>query len=307
MISEPTFASVPRLGVGTPATSARDGDLEAVVYDANADALYMFSGSTSSTPTVYRLVRDASHTFQIESWQPLPTEHTGAGWRLADGKLYVANGATIQTLDYATAALGSPFSISGLTHIFGVDFDDASGDLLAVNGSEHLVRASMTTHTILPGWNIDLTPFGIADSRVVEVIGEQVFISDGLDTRAATDPMNHAIFVFDVGPRQVTVHWTPQESARIDQLVTYYSQGNRAALVQFGIQVLAYLNAVDPQTNPTPIVLPPPTGSVSQTVTWPAARLGMLDTVKARWAENDEDAHRLGFDVLSFIAALNGH
>ncbi len=165
----------------------------------------------------------------------------------------------------------------------------------------------MTTHTILPGWNVDLTPFGIADSRAVEVIGEQLFISDGLDTRASNDPMNHAIFVFDVGPRVVTVHWTAEESARIDQLVTYYSQGTRQGLVQFGIQVLAFLNAVDPQPQPTPIVLPPPTGTVVQTVTFPASKLAMLDTVKARWVENDEDAQRLGFSVLTFIAALNGH
>ncbi len=306
-ISEPSFANAPRLGVGTHAGSSRDGDLEAVAYDANADVLYLFSGSTSATPTVFRLVRDASGVFQVESWQPLASEHTGAGWRLADRKLYVANGSTIQTFDYTTGALGPGFTISGLTHIFGLDFDDTTGDLLAVNNSEHLVRASMTTRTILPGWNVDLTPFGIADSRAVEVIGEQLFISDGLDTRASNDPMNHAIFVFDVGPRAVTVHWTTDESARIDQLVTYYSQGTREGLVQFGIQVLAFLNAVDPQPRPTPIVLPPPTGTVAQTVTYPASTLARLDTVKARWAENDEDAQRLGFSVLSFIAALNGH
>ncbi len=307
VISQSTFAGAPRLGVGTTAGSSRTEDLEAVAYDANADVLYAFCGSTSATPTVFRLARDASGSLQVESWQPLASEHTGAGWRLADGQLYVANGATIQTLDYATGALGPGFSVPGLTHIFGIDFDDASGDLLAVNSSERLVRASMTTHTILAGWSIDLTPFGIADSRAVEVIGEQLFISDGLDTRAANDPMNHAIFVFDVGPRSVTVHWTSEDIARIDQLVTYYSQGTRDGLVQFGIQVLAFLNAVDPQPQPTPIVLPPPTGTVVQTVAFAASKLATLDTVKARWVENDEDAQRLGFAVLSFIAALNGH
>ena len=39
------------------------------------------------------------------------------------------------------------------------------------------------------------------DTRGVEVIGEQVFVSDGYDFRSSSDPMNHAIFVYDVtGP-----------------------------------------------------------------------------------------------------------
>ena len=39
------------------------------------------------------------------------------------------------------------------------------------------------------------------DTRGVEVIGEQVFVSDGYDFRSSGDPMSHAIFVFDVsGP-----------------------------------------------------------------------------------------------------------
>ena len=200
-ISVTAFVNAPRLGVGTPAGTTRNQDLEAIAYDANADVLYAFSGSTSSVPTAYRLARDASHRFQVESWQPLSSEHTGAGWRLADGRLYLANGSSLNTYDYATNTLGATFSISGLTKIFGIDFDDASGDLVAVNSSEQLIRASMSTHTILPGWKISLSGFGVADSRAVEIIGNQLFVSDGLDTRASTDPMNHAIFVLDVtGP-----------------------------------------------------------------------------------------------------------
>jgi PKD repeat protein len=60
----------------------------------------------------------------------------------------------------------------------------------------------MTTHAYTPGWSsLDLTRFGMKDTRGVEVIGEQVFVSDGYDFRSSSDPMNHAIFVFDVsGP-----------------------------------------------------------------------------------------------------------
>src|SRR5205085_2741529 len=59
-----------------------------------------------------------------------------------------------------------------------------------------------TTHAFAPGWGgLDLTRFGMKDTRGVEVIGDQVFVSDGNDFRSSSDPMNHAVFVFDAtGP-----------------------------------------------------------------------------------------------------------
>lgn len=203
-IAQSDFINAPRFGVGGTAGQARTEDLEALAYDANADILYAFSGSTSATPTVFRLTRGGNDRFQVQSWQPMASEWTGAGWRSADGLTYVANGSTIRTYDFATNSFGPSFSISGLSKIFGVDFDDATGDLLAVNGSERLYRASMTTRTLLPGWNgISLTGLGFLDTRAVEVIGEQLLVTDGADSgaRPTSDPMSHAVFVLDVtGP-----------------------------------------------------------------------------------------------------------
>jgi len=173
-----------------------------VAYDRNADILYIFSGSTSSTPTVYRLLRDSSHRFQLESWQALSAEWTGAGWRLADGKLYVADSSSIRSYDYTSNTFGTAFTVSGLKTIYDVAFDPITGDMLAVSKAETLVRVNMTTHAFVPGWTaLDLTRFGMEDTRGVEVIGDQVFVSDGNDFRSSSDPMNHAVFVFDVtGP-----------------------------------------------------------------------------------------------------------
>jgi PKD repeat protein len=203
-VAQADFINAPRFGVGGSAGQARTEDLEALAYDANADVLYAFSGSTGATPTSFRLIRDGNHRFQVESWQPMPSEWTGAGWRQADGLTYVANGSTIRTYNFATNTLGPSFSISGLSKIFGVDFDDATGDLLAVNSSERLYRVSMTTRTLLPGWNgISLTGLGFLDTRAVEVIGEQLLVTDGADSsaRPSSDPMSHAVFVLDVsGP-----------------------------------------------------------------------------------------------------------
>ena len=305
-ITESAFASAPRLGVGTAAGSGRDGDLESLAYDANADVLYAQSGSTGGSPTMFRLARDGSHHFQVESWQPLASEYTAAGWRLADGRLYLANGSTIRTYDYATNALGSSFSISGLSNIFGIDFDDASGDLVAVTKSETLVRASVSTRTILTGWNLDLTGFGIRDSRAVEVIGNQLFVSDGLDTRASSDPMNHAIFVLDVGPRSVAVHLSSSESTRANELVDVFGATSSADLLAKGVLLLAYLNALDPSPTPTPVALDPPGTDVTRSVTWNATDLPLLEAVKSRWSQSDEGAHRLGFYLLSYLAAISG-
>jgi PKD repeat protein len=203
-VAQADIITAPRFGVGGSAGQARTEDLEALAYDANADVLYAFSGSTGATPTSFRLIRDGNHRFQVESWQPMPSEWTGAGWRQADGLTYVANGSTIRTYNFATNTLGPSFSISGLSKIFGVDFDDATGDLLAVNSSERLYRVSMTTRTLLPGWNgISLTGLGFLDTRAVEVIGEQLLVTDGADSsaRPSSDPMSHAVFVLDVsGP-----------------------------------------------------------------------------------------------------------
>ncbi len=198
-ISQTSFINSHQLGGTNTAGKSRNEDLEAIAYDANADALYAFSGSTSAIPTVYKLTRGSNNRFQIDSWQPLPSEWTGAGWRLADGHLYVANGSTIRTYDYASNTFGTSFSISGLSNIFDIAFDNATGDLVAVNHSQRLYRASMATKTLLAGWSgIDLTPFGFLDTRGVEVIGNQLFICDGYDYRSSSDPMNHAVFVLDV-------------------------------------------------------------------------------------------------------------
>src|SRR6478672_4851907 len=74
--------------------------------------------------------------------------------------------------------------------------------MLAVSKAEKLFRVNMTTHAFTPGWGgLDLTRFGMKDTRGVEMIGDQVFVSDGYDSRSSSDPMNHAVFVFDVtGP-----------------------------------------------------------------------------------------------------------
>ena len=145
------------------------------------------------------MIRDGHDRFQVQSWQPLSSEWRGAGWRAADGRTYVAAGSTIRAYAFTTNRFGPAFSIPGLGSIFGLDFDNVTGDLLAVNTAQRLWRAGMGTRRLRPGWNgISLTGLGLLDTRAIEVIGQQVFVSDGADSRDASDPMNHAVFVIGV-------------------------------------------------------------------------------------------------------------
>ena len=197
-IARAVFSAAPEVGTGAPATDTRDNDIEALAYDNVNDVLYVFSGSTSSVPAVYQLRRDGSGTFQIVGWRSLPSEWTGAGFRPKDGKLYVANAGTFATYDYASNTFGPTFTVAGVTKVFGIDFaEDADGDMLVVSGSNKLQRVDLTTKTVRTGWNVDLTQFGMLDTRAVEVIGRQFFVSDGYDFRSSGDPAAHAIFVYD--------------------------------------------------------------------------------------------------------------
>ena len=77
-----------------------------------------------------------------------------------------------------------------------------TGDLLAVNNAERLYRASMSTRSLRSGWEgISLERFGLLDTRAVEVIGQQLFVTDGYDgadLRPSGDPRRHAVFVIGV-------------------------------------------------------------------------------------------------------------
>ncbi|MBK5289123.1 MAG: PKD domain-containing protein, partial [Acidimicrobiia bacterium] len=197
-IAQSAFATAQQYGGGPVAGNIRSDDFESAAYDATADELFVFSGSSTAQPTVFRLRRDGSGQFQVDSWQPLANSasYTASGWRSTDGKLYVVQSRTFASYDYATNTVGPGFEVAGIRP-YGIDFAE-DGDLLAVTTSERLVRADFETREIRPGWNLDLTPFDVRDSRAVEVIGNQLFVSDGYDSRASNDPKEHAVFVFDV-------------------------------------------------------------------------------------------------------------
>jgi hypothetical protein len=182
----------------------RSRDLESMAYDQAADVLFVFSGKRLGFPTVYRLTRRPDGSFSPRSFQPLPpeTDFTAAAWNPGDGLLYVAKNATVYVYDYKTNVAGPAFQVADLPGIFSIAFAD--GDMFAVNEEVKLHRVDWATKTLRPGWSFDLTPYGIADPRGVEIIADpgtgndQFYVLDGYDLRAAGDPLAHAVFVLDV-------------------------------------------------------------------------------------------------------------
>ncbi len=230
-------------GSGPTAGPNRDADLEAMAYDAATDTLYAFSGKCCSSgvlPTVFRLRRGADHTFHPDSYQPLPagTDDTAAAWNPSDRRLYVGNGSDVHRYAYAPNESGPEIELDGVHGILGMAFSDNGADLLAVTSSERLVRVSWTTRSVRTGWDLDLTPFGVEDSRAVELTDGQIYVFDGDDFRADADPLRHAVFVFEVccpsgaptapgtpvavtGVGKATVSFTPPASTGTSPISAY--------------------------------------------------------------------------------------
>ena len=202
-IGSSVFENARQLGGNQVAGIYRNRDLESITYDEANDALYVFSGScctTSVLPTVFRLTRDGSGDLQVDSFQPLPadSDNTASGWNPDDGNVYVGRGSVIRAYDYTSNSFGPGIPISNLDGILGMTFSADGSDLYVARSQTRLSRVDWGAKSLVSGWTFDLSPFGVLDSRAVEVINDQFWVSDGYDARAAGDPLAHAVFVFNV-------------------------------------------------------------------------------------------------------------
>ena len=215
-IGRTAFENAPKFGGGPVAGPNRDPDMESMSYDDVNDILYVFSGNCCTStvlPTVFRLMRDGGGQFQVESYQALPTssDFTASAWNRADGTVWVGKGRDIRTYNYLTNGIGPIVRVANLTGILGMGFSDDGADLFVVTNKQLLVRVKWATKTIVPGWNFDLKPSGVRDSRAVDLIGDQFYVLDGYDNRSSGDPLEYAVFVYSVigpAPTAPTAHFT---------------------------------------------------------------------------------------------------
>jgi len=202
VVKHKAFMATRQLGGGPLAGLSRDRDLEALAYDATTDTMYAFAGNKAGTPaisSVFRLSR-TSGDLQLDSFQPLPTgtDFTAAAWRPNDGKVYVAKNRSFRTYNYNTNTSSAIFQVPNLDEVLGMTFSPNGADLYVVRSQARLGRVNWAAKSLVPSWNINLAPFGVRDSRAVELINDKLWVADGDDLRAPTDPLDHAVFVFDV-------------------------------------------------------------------------------------------------------------
>lgn len=196
------FAEVRALSTNLRAGVYRTAEIQALAYDASRDELFVFSGTCCPpkiNSTAFRLTRKSGE-LRLDSYRTLNgLQVEGAAWNPGDRKLYFGSGTRMWSYSYAQNAVGSSFGVPGLTNIYGMDFTDDGRDLFVARPYTRVSRVDWVSKTLVPGWDLDLVPFGVLDVRAVEVVHEQLWLSDGSDLRGAGDPLNHALFVLDVG------------------------------------------------------------------------------------------------------------
>ena len=220
-IDRPTFEAAGQVGTGTPAGFSRADDLESIIYDPAGDVLYVSSGDCCNStvpaqppynPTMYKLTR-VSGAFQVASWQALPEgqDPTAAGWRPGHG-MYFGKGSKLKSYNYDTNTVGADISMP-VTPIVGVNFVDASTAFITTSTahtssgattaqSDATIRRytiSGSTWTLVPGWTFTLAGTGLIDARDLAIVGDVFYVTDGYDFRSSSDPLDHAIFVYNLG------------------------------------------------------------------------------------------------------------
>jgi PKD repeat protein len=201
---------------GPQAGPNRTADFESMAYDGTY--LYVFSGVccvSTVLPTVFRLQR-VNNQFEVESYQPLAagSDFTASAWNASESTLYVAKGRTFNSYEYTSNTVGPPVTVPNLIGVLGISF--SGPDLFAVTNVETLVRVNWPAKAVMNGWTFDLTSSGVLDSRAVEFIGDQFYVSDGYDARPAGDPLAHAVFVYSVtapNPTPPTASFTPSTTS----------------------------------------------------------------------------------------------
>jgi hypothetical protein len=203
VVTRSQFAAARRLGGTEVAGPTRSFDLEAVAYDQAHDTLYAFSANccTSSVhPTVFRLKRSGSSSpFVIESWRALTSPYndlSGAGVR--NGEIWAAKGKTIVRYDYVTGATSSSVTLPGSpSSIFGVGFSSDGKDLWIVGSGARLMKYNWSTKQPVSGYAFTTSSL-VKDPRAIEVIGSQIYVSDGYDVSSSATTSAYGIRVLTI-------------------------------------------------------------------------------------------------------------
>ncbi len=204
VITNAQFQAATILGGIEVAGPNRVKDIEAVAYDTVTDTMYVFSGTcctVSSLPTVFRFTRPStSAAFVLDSWQPLAAPYNDlSGAEFRDGELWAATGKTIVKYDYVTNTASSPVTLTGApSAIYSLAFNASGSEMWVAGSSAKLLKYDWATKTPVAGYAFTMYAFGVNDPRAIEIIGSQMFLSDGYDYYPAGSTTAFAVRVFDM-------------------------------------------------------------------------------------------------------------
>ena len=204
------FQAATILGGTEVAGTNRVKDIEAVAYDSVTDTMYVFSGTcctVAALPTVFRFSRpNTSSAFVLDSWQPLAAPYNDlSGAEFRNGELWAATGKTIVKYDYVTNTASSPVTLTGApSAIYSLAFNASGSEMWVVGSSAKVIKYDWASKTPVSGYSFTMYSFGVNDPRAIEIIGSQMFLSDGYDYYPAGSTTAFAIRVFDMVDVTVT-------------------------------------------------------------------------------------------------------
>ncbi len=171
------FGSVVKIGGNELAGIDRYRDIEAIAYNHDEKALYVFSGeSAEGLPTCFRLIRECN-SFRLDSWQPLAMPFTGAAYN--DGTIWATNGHSFYSYDYGTNSHSLSHTLDKAIygkHIFGLGFVEGDSVWMVTNKD---IAYLLSWPDFEPLGEVELTEFDIFDGRGADQIGNQLYIIDG--------------------------------------------------------------------------------------------------------------------------------
>ena len=178
-------------------------DVESIAYDEANDTLYILTGHSPGTPAIFKLTRDdVNSSFVLTDYRKLGDREYPAA-QFIDGDFIVAYGKRLYKYNFETNQLigSSLYTNPTNKQIVGLAYKD--GKLFITTIDHTLIKVNWQTKE--NEYIYDMRENGVYDSRGIEVIGQKLYILDGINSEGANQalaPQGHvlknAIHIYDL-------------------------------------------------------------------------------------------------------------
>ncbi|NEW60658.1 hypothetical protein GSY74_05120, partial [Sulfurovum sp. bin170] len=168
-------------------------DVESVAYDENNDTLYIFVGSASSTPAIFKLTRDdINASFTLNDYRKLDGIEYPAT-QFIEGNFIVTQNRSLYIYDFETNSIADEpiYTIPGAGGVVGLAY--ANNTLWATTANFELLKINWETKALEGTYNMNDN--GIFDPRGIEIINNRLYILDGINRvgKIVSIPQGHPL------------------------------------------------------------------------------------------------------------------